>query len=115
MTLPNRDEAVVPEDKITLYLLNTTHPKGRSKAKFFQQFGFSMAQWEQLADALLSHAQLYDVVKTEQTPFDIPYVIEGELDTPIERQPQVRVVWFIANDSTIPHLVTAYPLEKSND
>ena len=35
MKLPNREEAIVPEAKITLYLLNTQHPKGRGKAKFF--------------------------------------------------------------------------------
>ena len=67
MELPNREEAIVPEAKITLYLLNTQHPKGHSKAKFFMQFGFFVAQWKQLADALFDHAQTHAVVKTEQT------------------------------------------------
>lgn len=115
MKLPNHEEAVVPEEKVTLYLLNLQHPKGRGKAKFFMQFGFSVAQWKQLADALLDHAQSHKVVKTEQTKFGIRYVIEGELGTPIARKPQVRVVWFILTDSTQPHLVTAYPLEGSDD
>ena len=115
MILPNREQAIVPEAKITLYLLNLQHPKGRSKAKFFMQFGFSVAQWNQLADALFDHAQTYEVVKTEQTPFGKRYVLEGALATPIDRTPQVRVVWFISTDSTEPHLVTAYPLEGSDD
>jgi len=115
MKLPKHEEAVVPEEKITLYLLNLQHPKGRGKAKFFIQFGFSMAQWKQLADALFNHAQLHEVVKTEQTQFGTRYVIEGELETPIERKPQVRVVWFISTDSPQPQLVTAYPLERSDD
>ena len=115
MKLPNLENVYVPEEKITLYLLNLQHPKGRGKAQFFIQFGFSMAQWKQLADALLNHAQLHDVVKTEQTQFGIRYVIEGELETPIERKPKVRVVWFISTDRTEPHLVTAYPLEGSDD
>ncbi|TVR18395.1 MAG: hypothetical protein EA396_15170 [Anaerolineaceae bacterium] len=115
MKLPHLDNAYVPEEKITLYLLNLQHPKGRGKAKFFTQFGFSVAQWKQLADALMNHAQSHEVVKTEQTKFGIRYVIEGELQTPIERKPQVRVVWFSPTDSTQPHLVTAYPLEGSDD
>jgi len=115
MKLPHLENAYVPEDKITLYLLNLQHPKGRGKAKFFMQFWFSMAQWKQLAEALLHHAQSHEVVKIEQTPFGIRYVIEGELETPIERKPQVRVVWFISTDSTQPHLVTAYPLEGADD
>jgi hypothetical protein len=113
--LPNREKAIVPEAKITLYLLNAQHPKGRGKARFFMQFGFSVAQWKQLADALFDHAQTHEVVKTEQTQFGTRYVIEGALATPINRQPQVRAVWFISTDSTQPHLVTAYPLESSDD
>ena len=115
MKLPNLEEAVVPEEKIVLYLLNLGHHKGGGKAKFFLQFGFSIAQWEDLADALFVHAQSYEVVKTEQTKFGIRYVIEGELETPIRRKPHVRVVWFISTDSPQPHLVTAYPLEGIDD
>jgi hypothetical protein len=115
MRLPNVDEAFIPEEKITLYLLNSEHPKGRGKAKFFIQFGFSMAQWKRLAEALLSHAQSYDVVKIEETLFGIRYVVEGELETPIKRYPKVRVVWFISINRHQPYLVTAYPLEGDYD
>jgi hypothetical protein len=33
MTVPNCENAVVPTDKITNYLLDMTHPHGKSKAK----------------------------------------------------------------------------------
>lgn len=115
MKLPNRDEAHVPEAKIADYLLNIHHPSGRSKANFFMQFGFSVAQWKQLADALLAHAQRHPVAKTEETLFGIRYVVEGELVTPDQRNPQVRVVWFIEKDEANPRLVTAYPLEEKHD
>jgi hypothetical protein len=54
--LPNASRAVVPEAKITRYLLSETHPAGRSKARFFTAHGFSPAQWEVLATALPDHA-----------------------------------------------------------
>jgi len=38
MKLPNADQAVVPETKITRYLLDLTSPKGKSKAVFFRAF-----------------------------------------------------------------------------
>jgi hypothetical protein len=115
MKLPNLDEAHVPKAKITDYLLNTQHPSGRSKANFFIQFGFSVAQWKQLADALLTHARNHPVAKTEETLFGTRYVIEGDLVTPDQRMPQARVVWFIEKDGTQPRLVTAYPLEEEHD
>jgi len=113
--LPNLDQAHVPPAKIKDYLLNVEHEDGRGKAVFFNLFGFSLTNWQALAEALLIHAEQHDVAKQEETPFGTRYVIEGVLSTPTDRTPQVRVVWFISNDTTEPRLVTAYPLEDSND
>ena len=115
MKLPNLENAHIPRTKITEYLLNTEHPEGRGKATFFTQFGFSVAQWEALADALMAHASLYDVTKVEQNRFGTRYVIEGEVNTPSGRSPNLRSVWFIEAASQIPRLVTAYPLEGTDD
>jgi hypothetical protein len=94
--LPNREEAIVPEAKITLYLLNTDHPRGKDKATFFSRFGFSGAQWEVLRDALLAHATVHEVASTLETPEGIHYAIEGAIDT----------------DSTTPRFITAYPVKS---
>jgi hypothetical protein len=112
MKLPNNDSAVIPRRKLTDYLLNEWHEEGRGKALFFEQFGYSINTWEALAAALTMHAQTHEVVKVEQTPFGTRYVIEGILDALDGRTPFVRVVWFIDRDSTVPRLVTAYPLEE---
>ena len=56
MKLPNAQFATVPEQKITRYLLNPAHPAGGSKALFFLRFGFTVADWPRLAEALLQHA-----------------------------------------------------------
>jgi hypothetical protein len=115
MKLSYSEQAHIPDDKITQYLLNSEHSEGYGKAKFFMRFGFSIAQWQQLADALFTHAQTHEVIKIEQTQFGTRYIIEGKLETPCKRKPHVRVVWFIENGSTQPKLVTAYPLETQND
>ncbi len=111
MKLPHVENAIVPEPKITLYLLNTDHPRGKAKAAFFTRFGFSVAQWEVLRDALLIHVTKNDVANTVDTAEGTLYTIEGELDTPDERQPQIRTVWMIDTDSITPRFVTAYPLK----
>lgn len=115
MKLPNLEQATIPPEKITRYLLDLSHEEGRGKARFFIHFGFSMAQWQQLASALLRHATAHPVVATEQTPFGTRYVVEGALETPSERTPQVRVVWFTSHNDLSPRLVTAYPLEEEDD
>jgi hypothetical protein len=39
MKLPNCEQAVVAEAKITRYLLSETHEDGKHKAAFFTHFG----------------------------------------------------------------------------
>lgn len=109
MKLPNYEDAVVPERKITAYLLSLTHRDGRSKAAFFIRFGFLVDDWELLANALRRHAADHEVVEVEATPFGTSYTVEGPLITPDGRSAQVRVVWFIETGEHIPRLVTAYP------
>jgi hypothetical protein len=55
--LPNPHLIRVESDKITEYLLNSTHPYGASKAQFFTRFGFERQKWEDLAAALLEHGR----------------------------------------------------------
>jgi len=90
--------------------LSFTHRDGRHKAAFFTRFGFSADNWEIMAAALLHHASENEVVRIEASPFGARYVVEGELRTPDGRNPEVRVVWFIAQNDFAPYLVTAYPL-----
>jgi hypothetical protein len=46
--LPNRQQAYVPDTKLTGYLLSLVHPVGRSKARFFRRFGFDDSNVEML-------------------------------------------------------------------
>jgi len=47
----------VPTAKLTEYLLNPRHPEGGSKARFFLGLGFSPEAPEDLAEAVLRHAE----------------------------------------------------------
>lgn len=114
MKLPNVDQADVPLEKITSYLLNTGHDEGRGKALFFLHVGFSVEQWAVLAQTLLRHAQEHEVVKAETTRFGTRYVIEGAMQTPNGRIVQIRSVWSIAQHESNPRLVTAYPMEEED-
>lgn len=110
--LPNGDRAIVPEAKITRYLLDLTSKEGKAKARFFIAFGFTRDAWEMLAEALKQHALAHAVASTRKTAYGIHYNVEGELQTPDARNHQVRSVWKIGMGETVPALVTAYPLDE---
>ena len=57
MKLPNVEQAEVPQEKITGYLLSNTHRDGKHKAAFFLSFGFKPKAWQRLTQALRDHAQ----------------------------------------------------------
>ncbi len=90
--LPNARHAIVTEVKVVGYLLSRTHAFGRTKAAFFESFGFTPTAWRALSQALLDHAE------------------KGPLGTPDGRDPAVRTVWFIEAGESQPRFVTAYPV-----
>jgi len=111
MKLPHLENAYVPEAKIIKYLLNLEHKQGgKDKAVFFMRFGFTIESCEVLAQALLAHAVAYDVASTMPLPDRVHYVVEGEIISPDNRNPQIRSVWVIETDGTAPRFVSAYPL-----
>jgi hypothetical protein len=111
--LPNAENAVILEAKLVNYVLSPWHPLGHHKAEFFRRFGFSVAAWQKLAQALLKHAAQHEVTKVEDSPFGRRYIVEGEVMAPDGRLPLIRAVWFVESGEDVPRLVTAYPLEKS--
>lgn len=112
MKLPNSDKATVPEPKITRYLLNPAHPAGGSNAWFFLRFGFAVAEWRRLAEALLQHARENEVVETEQTRHGQRYAVDGPLIAPDGTILNVRSAWYIDAVGDAPRFVTAHPLPK---
>lgn len=112
MKLPNAALAAVPERKVTQYLLNPAHPAGGSKAGFFLRFGFTLANWRQLAEALLRLARENKVAETEQTHYGRRYVVDGRVIAPDGTSLNIRTAWFIDAAGDAQRFVTAYPLPK---
>jgi hypothetical protein len=111
LKLPNVGKAEVPKSKVVNYLLDLTNENGKTKARFFLAFGFTIEAWEAMAHALKHHANSHEVTKIEErSPFGVHYVIEGSIITPDGRNPTVRVVWIIDDGDDKPRLVSAYPL-----
>ena len=109
--LPNADLCFVAERKITNYLLDVANENGKHKARFFLAFGFTIEEWQVMAAALKQHAAAHEVTSmVARETFGTNYVIEGPLMTPDGRNPQVRVIWAIDRDDTVPRLISAYPL-----
>jgi hypothetical protein len=107
--IPNASQAIVPDRKITAYLLDDNHRTGGPKAAFFKAFGFSASVPDALAAALQAHLAAHDIVATITTPRGVKYEISGPFPAPDGRVPTVKSVWIILNGETMPRFVTAVP------
>jgi hypothetical protein len=108
--LPHADVARVDREKIVDYLLASDHPEGSGKAVFFSRFGFTIRDWQILADALKDHARRYAVNETEETVFGTKYRIDGPISCPDGRSPVIRSVWILDAGTHFPRRITAHPL-----
>jgi hypothetical protein len=112
MNLPNKDRAIVEDEKVRDYLLNEAHPDGHGKAEFFSAKGFRQERWHELADALKRIAHENAVTKHLNSPHGQKYVVDGILRLPMELTALVRTVWIVDTGCDTPRLVTAYPWEQ---
>ena len=110
MRLPKAKQAIVPQRKVTRYLLASTHETGRHKASWLRGYGFRLDDWEALAGALKAHATAHHVTRTEDSRFGTRYVVDGVLGTPDRRGVPARAIWFVETDESVPRFVTVYPL-----
>lgn len=112
--VPNYQNAIIPEAKITGYLLNLESIKGKDKARFFMAFGFIIEQWDVMALALKQHVATHNIIGERETPYGKHYSVEGNIQTPDKRNPYIRSVWRLASPQDIPILITAYPVDERN-
>lgn len=109
MLLPRARHAKIEPAKVRDYLLDLSHPDGRSKAAFFMRFGFRVEEWQLLAVALKELAMSNPVSGEVESRHGTRYTVDGPLQATDGRRPLLRTVWIIEPDMS-PRLITAYPL-----
>ena len=107
--IPNADRAVIDREKLRGYVLSSTHPVGRFKARFFAALGYTPDQWRQFETDLRSQHLSQAADPPESGPHGHTFTIRAILKGPNGQAAAVRSVWFIATGSQVPRFVTAYP------
>ena len=100
--------AVIPQEKLTRYLLSHEHPIGRFKARFFASLGYTEAEWTRLADDLRSQHLSVDAEEASRTRFGRKFVITAPLTGPNGASASVCSVWIVREGESEPRFVTAY-------
>ena len=106
--VPNIGNVTLDDQKITKYLLDDTYPRNQGKAKFFNSFGFTQTNWQDLRKALLDHPHNNAVVFQITFRYGEIYEVSRSLVSPDGRNPCIRSFWAIEPPNAQPKFVTAY-------
>jgi hypothetical protein len=100
-------------DKLSLFLLNPTHNKGKSRHKFFLMHGFTRENPAQLGAALLEHPHTATLIDQRPAEGNAGSMFEYQcnMTTPEGRLLCVFTAWELRADGVL-HFVTCLP--KSN-
>ena len=109
MKLPNRELAVIAENKVRDYLLDIDHERGGSKAKLLVSMGYAAADWQRLVDDIRRFHHQADVAETTANEYGSQFVIVAPLTGPLGRTVVFRSVWQIDLGANYPRLITMYP------
>ena len=108
--LPNREDALVPKEKLELYLLSESHAIGRAKARLRRSLGYATAGQSVLRQDLISIARDRNVSEVVTSEYGSKFVIDGFLHTPGGVDLAVRTILIIGTGEGRPRFVTAYPV-----
>jgi hypothetical protein len=106
-TVPGCDQAVVELAKVTDYLMSSSHTIGWAKARFFKRFGFREDEPQKLVEALLAHARDNQVADIAMSAYGTKYRVDGPINSPDGRNPDICTVWMIPFGETTPRFVRA--------
>jgi hypothetical protein len=75
--LPNADKAIVPGEKLRDYSLNSSHDRGKHKARVFASaLGMTPADAARLRDMILQAALTNEAVETETNRHGTRYTLD---------------------------------------
>lgn len=109
----NGIEFVVPEEKLTKYLLSLDHPHGRAKAQFFHDtLGIVSSDWRYLADQFCQAARNSEFYRLNVKEYGVMHGTLVLVTGRNGRQAVVETGWKLEENGPA-SFVTAYPGDES--
>ncbi len=110
MILPNPESAVIDEDKLSGYSLNTEHSEGKHKARVFKSaLNMDASNSQDLKRALLDAVSNYDAIPTKINAYGQKYIIDFPLSHE-DKTATIHSVWIVRSNEDFPRLITCYVL-----
>lgn len=108
MILPNANRAIVDIKKLEGYCLNTSHPRGKHKAKVFKSvLGLTINDSKLLSTKLKEIILEVDSSILSEDDFGKRYFVDFKMEVNKKRA-FIRSIWIIKTGEDFPRFVTCY-------
>lgn len=113
MLLPNYQEAIIPEEKFTEYILNINHPKGRDKAVAFKKaLGYDLDNVDKLISNIKENINKFNAVEKPDKGYGKVYEIIMTLTGENGKNANVKTGWLLERETKRTRLTSAYVTSK---
>lgn len=109
MPIVNADRAIIAAEKLTRYLLNTSHKRGAAKARLLLSLGYRTDAPDVLESDIRLQLLPLEPTRTSKNRFGAAFEIEGPLTTPCGETVRFCSIWQIDTGTDIPRFITMYP------
>jgi len=109
MTVPSAERAIIAVEKLTDYLLNTSHKRGAAKARLLLSVGYRPDAPRLLERDLRAQHLSLDATETSENAYGVVYEIDGPIVTPSGKTVRFRSIWQIDAGTNLPRFITMYP------
>ena len=114
--LPGYDRAVIPDGKLTGYVLNMEHPVGKNKALVFEKvLGYNIGNKDMLIDRVYAGLKKYRANARKPTQYGQPFEVLMMLEGVNGKFTPVKTAWQIDSGSDFPRLVSMYVDEMKKE
>lgn len=108
MILQNANSAIVDIKKLEGYCLNTSHPRGKHKAKVFKSvLGLTMNDAKFLSIKLKEIVSITNALFLSEDDFGKRYFIDFNMVYG-KKKAFIRSIWIVKSDEDFPRFVTCY-------
>jgi len=105
--LPNAEQAIIPEAKLRQYLLNSSNPQNRGKARLFRGMGYAHENWKELESAIRTLISENDAREIDPNAQGRRWQVVGEIRG-AQGRATILTGWIILFGEDVPRFVTAY-------
>lgn len=114
--MPNADEPIIPDAKLSKYLLNPDHPRGADKARVYKAaLGFGQEDAALLSESLRTGLASGVWVKSDSVDYGVEHTVDIAITGKNGYVKTVRSRWAYDNGSEFPRLITAIVRSKKNE